>query len=102
MILAFSPFGCRSYLRSVRGSAWLIFKWPPWSQSEQPFDPSPGTAQKPNSLRDTMVQEPWGAKQKLIPIYNLSMKPVVSSAGADKLQVMRVPLSLRQLDMLAG
>jgi hypothetical protein len=45
-----------------------------------------------------MVQEPWGAKQKLIPIYNLSMKPVVSSAGADKLQVMRVRLSLRQLD----
>jgi len=45
-----------------------------------------------------MVQEPWGAKQKLIPIYNLSMKPVVSSADAGKLQVIRVPLSLRRLD----
>jgi hypothetical protein len=45
-----------------------------------------------------MVQEPLGANQKLIPIYNLSRRPVVSSAGAGKLQVMRVPLSLRQLD----
>jgi len=45
-----------------------------------------------------MVQEPWGAKQKLIPIYNLSMKPVVSSAGVGMLQAIRVPLSLRRLD----